>query len=136
MDAIQLSQLWTAGAVLAGFHMTALTWRISREVAMEAEDEETWTTLADGIVAASFLILVIGVFIAPLSGTASTVMAAKLLAISLMVFACAPFVLAGHYNLYCAWGKCAIRSRVTKQECASVVISTVAVGCGTWWILG
>ena len=135
MDAIQLSQLWTAGAVLAGFQLTALAWRINREVAMEAEDEETWTTLADGIVAASFLTLVVGVFAAPLSGAASTAMAAKLLAVALMVFACSPFVLAGHYNLYCSWGKDTSRPRVTKQEWASVVISTVAVACGTWWVL-
>ena len=37
MESIQLSQLWTAAAVLAGFQVTALTWRLNREVAMEAE---------------------------------------------------------------------------------------------------
>ena len=55
MEAIQLPQLWTVGAVLAGFQVAALTWRINREASMETEDETTWVTLANGFVAASFV---------------------------------------------------------------------------------
>ena len=116
MESIQLSQLWTAAAVLAGFQVTALTWRLNREVAMEAEDETTWVTLPDGYVAASFLVVVVGVFAAPISGSASTEMAAKLLGVAMLVFGASPFVLAGHYSLYCSWGRNGPRPRVTKQE--------------------
>ena len=136
MEVIQLPQLWTAGAVLAGFQIAALTWRINREVSMEAEDETTWVTLADAFVAASFLILVVGVFLAPLSGSTSTQMAAKLLGTALMLFTASPFVLAAHYNLYCSWGKNDCRPRVTRQEWLVSGVSTILIACGAWWILG
>ena len=136
MEAIQLPQLWTVGAVLAGFQVAALTWRINREVSMETEDETTWVTLADGFVAASFLVLIIAVFLAPLSESTSTQMAAKWLGIALMLFTASPFVLAGHYNLYCSWDKNRCRPRVTKQEGFASVVSIILVGCGAWWILG
>ena len=51
MEQINLSQLWTAAAVLAGFQFTALIWRISREVEMEASGEQTWLTLSDYVAA-------------------------------------------------------------------------------------
>ena len=135
MESVQLSQLWTAAAVLAGFQVTALTWRLNREVAMEAESERTWVTLPDGFVAVSFLVVVVGVFAAPLSGTASTNMAAKLFGLAMIVFAAFPFVLAGHYNLYCSWGKSGPRPRVTKQEWVAAVVSTGLVVGGAWWVL-
>lgn len=47
METIAMSQLWTVAGVLAGFQIAALTWRINREIAMEADDERTWLTLPD-----------------------------------------------------------------------------------------
>ena len=135
MESVQLSQVWTAAAVLAGFQVTALTWRLNREVAMEGGSERTWVTLPDGYVAISFLVVVVGVFAAPLSGAASTDMAAKLLGVAMIVFAACPFVLAGHYNLYCSWGKSGPRPRVTKQEWAAAGVSTALSVGGTSWIL-
>ena len=135
MESIQLSQLWTAAAVLAGFQVTALTWRLNREVAMEAEGKTTWVTLPDGYVAASFLVVVVGVFAAPISGSASTEMAAKLLGVAMLVFGASPFVLAGHYNLYCSWDKKGTRPRFTKQEWTAAGVS-ILLGAGVaWWIL-
>ena len=135
VDSIQLSQLWTAAAVLAGFQITALTWRLNREVTMEAESERTWATLPDVFVAVSFLVVVVGVFAAPLSGSASTDMAAKLLGIAMLMFSAFPFVLAGHYNLYCSWGKSRPRPRVTKQEWVAAGVSILLAIGGIWWIL-
>ena len=135
LESIQLSQLWTAAAVLAGFQVTALTWRLNREVAMEFKSERTWVTLPDGFVASSFLIVVVGVFAAPLSGTATTEMAAKLFGIAMLVFAASPFVLAGHYNLYCSWGKNGPRTHVTKQERTAAGVTTLLCAGGAWWIL-
>ena len=135
METIQLSQLWTAAAVLVGFQITALTWRLNREVAMEASSERTWATLPDGFVATSFLVVVIGVFAAPLSGAASTDFAAKLFGVAMLIFAAFPFALAGHYNLYCSWGKGRPRPRMTKQEGVAASLS-IALGVGgAWWIL-
>ena len=41
MEMINLSELWTAAAVLVGFQVTALTWRINRELSMESQGETT-----------------------------------------------------------------------------------------------
>ena len=136
MESIQLSQLWTPAAVLAGFQLTALTWRLNREITMERDCEPTWATLADLFVAVSFLVIVVGVFAAPLSGTASsTNMAPKLFVVAMIIFAACPFVLAGHYNLYCSWGKsCCGRPRVTKQELAAVGVSIALGAGGVLWV--
>ena len=135
MDSIQLSQLWTAATVLAGFQVAALAWRIKREVEMEEAEESTWATVTDGFVTASFLIVIVGVFVAPIAGSVSTGMAAKLLGVAMILFALSPFVLAGHYNLYCSWGKKLPRRRVTKQEWAATGVSVLLVIGGALWVL-
>ena len=122
MEQISLPQLWTAAAVLAGFQFTALTWRISREVGMEASREQTWLTLSDGVTAISFLILVLGVFVIPALDIYSITVAARVLGTALILFASYPFILAGHCNLYCRWGKTVPRHRVTKQELIALTL--------------
>ena len=47
----------------------ALAWRIRREISIEAEDETTWITLAGIFIAVSFLVLIGGVFLAPMQRT-------------------------------------------------------------------
>ena len=103
IESLNLSQIWTVAATLGGFQVVALAWRISREVYMEERNETTWLTLADGLVALSFLVLIGGVFLSPMWGVPTT-HAVKLLGLALVIFAPSVFVLAGHYNLYCDWG--------------------------------
>lgn len=136
MELINLSQLWTAAAVLTGFQITALSWRIKRELSMEAEGETTWLTLADYLVAASFLVLVFGVFASPIFGTVTTDVAAKMFGVALILFTSSTFVLAGHYDLFCNWGKKQPRNRTTKQEWAAIGISGVVLAAYLiWWAL-
>ena len=136
MELINLSQLWTAAAVLTGFQITALSWRIKRELSMEAKGEPTWLTLADYLVAASFLVLVFGVFGSPIFGTLSTDSAAKMFGIALTLFTSSTFVLAGHYDLFCGWGKKRPRNRITKQEWAAFGISVILIVIYlVWWAL-
>ena len=106
---------------------------------MELRGERTWLTVADGAVGVSFLVIALGVFVAPVSGSISVNMAAKFFGMSSLLFAVVPFILAGHYNLYCSWGKykrrrLARRDRVTKQEWAAIVVSCALVTSGAWWI--
>ena len=106
---------------------------------MERRGERTWLTVADGFVGVSFLLIAFGVFAAPVAGSASVNMAAKLFGIASVMFAVVPIILAGHYNLYCSWGKCrpgqlARRGRVTKQEGAAIGVSCILVASGAWWI--
>ena len=139
MESITISQLWTVAGLLAGFQIAALGWRINREIAMEADDERTWLTLPDALVTVSFVLVVVA-FVTSFSGSLSTGTVAKLLGTSLMVFAASPFVLAGHYNLYCQWGKYnqwgnpIPRDPITNQERATFVILLFPVGFGIWWI--
>lgn len=134
MESIGLTQLWTVAGVLAGFQAGALIWRINREIAMESVDERTWLTLPDAIATVSFFVLGVGVFLVPLSHTISTESVAKLLGTSIVVFATYPFVLAGHYNLYCSWGKKLRRDRVTKQEWVAFAIAKLLIVGGVLWI--
>ena len=134
MELIDLSQLWTAAAVLTGFQVTALSWRIKRELDMESRSERTWLTSADLFAAVSLLVVVFGVFAAPIFGAASTDVAAKLLGIALVLFTSSMFVLAGHYDLYCRWGKKLPRDRTTRQEWAAIGFSLVILAVyGAWW---
>ena len=136
MDSIQLSQLWTVAAVLFGLQIAALAWRIRRETYMEATGETTWITLADLLVAASFLVSVVFVFVAPLSGFASTAFGTKMFGVALMMFAASPFVLAGHYNLYPFRNRSEDEPRpnVTGQEWATFSLSILLVTGGACWI--
>ena len=102
VDSINLPQLWTVAAMLGGFQVAALSWRINREVVMESMEERTWVTWADFFVALSFFVLVGGVFLSPLWGV-STSIAVKLFGPTLTLFAPSVFILAGHYNLYGEW---------------------------------
>ena len=131
---IELPQLWTAAVVLAGFQIAALTWRIRREIEMEDEGEETWVTSADGFVSASLFVLIGGVFCGPALGVVEKDLAGKLFGLALMLFACSPIILAGHYNLYCRWDKDRSRDRLTKQEMAAIGFATLLLlGYAAWW---
>ncbi len=123
--------------MVAGFQITALGWRIQREIVMEGRDERTWLTASDFLVGGSFLLLVGGVFAAPLLGGVPVDTAAKFFGLALTGFAASPFVLAGHYNLYCSWYKRRRRPRLTPQE-AVVTVVTLALlgGYGAWWGFG
>ena len=129
-----MGDLWTVASVLAGFQLAAVGFRINRELFMEARCETTWLTLADGLVGLSLLVLVFGVFAAPMFGTADANLAERLLGLSLVLFVSAGFVLVGHYNLYGSWGRNCSRDQVTKQECAAVVFALLMLGgYGVWW---
>ena len=134
MESITLPQLWTVAAVLAGFQVNALTWRFKREISMEEKGYLTWITLADDIVLGSFLVLVIGVFVVPVGGSISIGTVAKLLGTAITLFAAFPLVLAGHYNLYCSWGKKGPRLWATKQEWTATGISAPLIAIGLCWI--
>ncbi len=141
---IEIGELWTVAAVLAGFQVNALVWRISRELQMESQSERVWLTLADGMIMVSLLLLAFGVFAAPMMGAASLDLAIRLCGLSLTIFVSMAFVFAGHYNLYSdrlwvdyvAPGKKAPRGQVTRQEVLGLAIALLTIGAyGIWWYL-
>ena len=117
VQSIDLAQLWTVAVVLVGFEVAALAWRFNRELAMEADDQPTWLTFADLFVGLSVLVLVFGVFAAPLFGTLTTYWAVRLFGLSLVFFVSSAVVLAGHYNLYCELG---VKYRPDGTRCGPV----------------
>ena len=139
METVQLSHIWTAGAVLLGFQIAAFTWRINREVSMGDKGDVTWLTLSDGLVGLSFFWMVAFVFAVPLKMDVSAELTARFLGVGIFLFAVHPVVLAGHYNLYCSWGKNEGenkgRPRITKQEITVFLGSVVLVLGASWWLL-
>lgn len=129
MESLELSDLWSTAAILAGFQVVVLAWRIKREIAMEAEGARTWVTLADGFVALSFLVLVLGVFAGPVLKIVSADIATKIFGGALLLFAPYPFVLAAHYNLLGSWGG------VTKQECVTAGVAVAAILSVIAWVI-
>ena len=120
MNDLSISSLWTVAAVVFGFQLAALSWRLTREVSMESRGERIWVTFTDVIVLLSVLILVVGVFLLPILVDISTGNAAKLFGLSLVLLASAPIVLAGHYNLF--RHQEGPRDQVTTQEKWSLMV--------------
>ena len=156
MAGLELHQLWTVGAVVAGFQVAALTWRINREIYVEERrlrgsdrirrgartsglasaslnhsdnlaTEPTWVTVADLVVFASFLVLIGGVFALPAVRQSSIELATELLGLSLLMFGLSQAVLAGHYNLYCSNRHSSSRIWITFQEKVASAISFILV---------
>lgn len=137
MESIELSHLWTAAAVVAGFQLAAFSWRLNRELNMEMLGYKTWLTVADILVVASFLLLVAGVFAAPVLSALPVDTAARLFGLAFVGFATSPMILAGHYNLYGPWRKRTPRPWVTSQEWVAIPVAAVfLVGYVIWWVIG
>ena len=99
-DDVTIFHIWAVAAVLLGFQMAALAWRLNRELYKGEQKEITWIPWADRIIFASMLTLIGGVFIAPLLGNTSLEWAAWLFGLALVLFALTPVVIAGHYDLF------------------------------------
>jgi hypothetical protein len=115
---IPLATVWSAGGVIAGFQVAAFTLRMNREIAVGDQQRITWLPPADFVNLASLAITLLGVFVAPISGLYGEVSAAKVLGLSLILLACYPFSLAGHYELFNyrtgrSFGICPFQERVS-----------------------
>ena len=93
METIELSHLWTAAAVVAGFQLVAFSWRLNRELNMEMLGFRTRLTVADILVVASFLLLVAGVFAAPVLSVLPVDTGARLFGLAFVGFATSPIIL-------------------------------------------
>lgn len=128
MAELSIFQLWTVAAVLFGFQLAALTWRLNRELDMASRHERIWIPYPDRMVYLSVLILVGGVFIAPFLGNLPLRWAVWLFGLALVIFAATPPVLAGHYDMYryTAWVNG--RPLVTPQEKKALFVVWLLIG--------
>lgn len=96
-----MSEIWPAGAVLLGFQLTALGWRLNREIRMGELRRRTWITIADYLTYLSVIILVLGVFLLPpFLDDMHRGWVSWLFGLALIIFAATPPVIAGHYELF------------------------------------
>jgi heme O synthase-like polyprenyltransferase len=106
---------WTIATALFIAQLTGLVWRIRREVEMESLCERIWITASDYFVILSMVILIGGVFIAPIFGSSLKYVVIALI-FSIFFLAFAPIILIGHYRLLPFWRERGPRSLVTNQE--------------------
>jgi hypothetical protein len=95
-----LGDFWPTAGVIAGFQVTAFTFRLNRELQMGDHGAPTWLPPADYVNLASLAFTLAAVFVAPIMGIYGEPVAAQALGLSLVLLACYPFALAGHYELF------------------------------------
>ena len=127
-DDVTIFHLWTVAAVVLGFQMAAIAWRVNRELYAEQKRARTWIPWADRMIYFSVLILIGGVFIAPLLGDVSLRWAVWLFGLALVIFAATPPVIAGHYNLYRYDPDRIGRPGTTTQEKWALGVVSLAIG--------
>ncbi len=130
---MELKDLWTVGAVLMGFQLTAFTWRTTRELngrdlreeyhAEQNQDVNRWFPPADYLNLASLLVIVGGVFLAPILRLGSIRFAERALGLSAILFIGYPFAVLGHYNLLFRKGTALRGEFSTVQEKAVIVVT-------------
>jgi hypothetical protein len=98
-DSIKMGEVWTAAAVLIGFQVTVFLWRLQRELELARRKGPNWFPPADylnlfSLLTAS-LVLVLPTIIPAMAARG----AARVLALSVILFVGYPFALVGHYGL-------------------------------------
>ena len=132
-----MTELWPAGAVLLGFQLAALGWRLNREIRMSERKRRTWITIADYMTYLSVIILVLGVFLLPpFLDDMHDGWVSWLFGLALIVFAVTPPVIAGHYELYSR--KERSYDYITTQERWALVPALVVIAAyftvGLFWV--
>ena len=121
VESIMSFPFWTMATALFIAQLTGLVWRIRREVEMESLGERVWITASDYFVILSMLILICGVFIAPIFGLNLKYVVLSL-TFSIFFLAFAPILLVGHYQLLPFWGEEGPIKLFTRQE--KFIVST------------
>lgn len=129
MDSV--ANLWTAGGVLLGFMVTSFLWRISQEVAVANRNDISWVPPADYVNLAGMVVVVMGVFLAPLLSIGGGRAPAFALGLGAILFVGHCFALAGHYELYNNKSKRTYRYFPFQEKVAIIVVALAVAGyCG------
>jgi len=93
--------LWTAGGVLLGFQVSALWWRVQREVGMKSDSGAAIRiSPSDYLNLAAMVVLVAGVFLYPTIANTFPRVTKVCLGVSTILFLGHAFALVGHYELF------------------------------------
>ena len=97
---IGVSELWTAAGVLLGFQVTSFLWRITQEAEVSDRGDICWLPAADLVNLAGMLVVVAGVFLAPILGIGAERVPSQAFGLAVLLFVGHCFALAGHYELF------------------------------------
>ncbi len=123
----------SAAGVLVGFQVAAFTLRINREIEVGDRGGRTWLPAADYVNLVSMTVALVGFFIAPIMGFYGEPTAAKALGLSLVLLACYPYALAGHYELFPgarvepSTGEKRTRDYCPRQEKSAITVTLLLV---------
>jgi hypothetical protein len=132
-DTVQLGTLWSAAGVVAGFQIAAFTWRITREIKMSDEGESVWLPLADVLNLLSLGVTLIGVFTASTLGLIGTDSTRLLFGWAVVLLACWPLAVAGHYELFSRRPRRRPAPYATRQEVLAV--GTGVLLSAVYWLI-
>lgn len=94
--------VWIAAGIVVGFTVTAFTFRINWESEIRTSappgERKYWLPPADFVLLAALVVVLIGVFVAPVLGVGLT-FARYALGFAFLLLAGYPFALAGHYDI-------------------------------------
>ena len=126
---------WTAGGVLLGFQVTAMWWRVQREVSISKPNIPIRISPADYLNLAAMMVLGIGVFIYPTLFTPAPDVQRLALGLSSILFIGHAFGLIAHYDLFnpntARPGKYCPRPEkfaVTATAAAAIIYLLLAIG--------
>lgn len=94
-----IETVWPVAAIVVGFQLAGVSWRIQREISMREKGELVWLPPVDWLNLTALVITVAGVFVAPSLDLGSDAMARHAFALALILLGGYPFALAGHYGL-------------------------------------
>jgi len=92
--------LWTAGGVLLGFQVSALWWRVQREVGQAEPGVPICVSASDYVNLAAMVVLVAGVFLYPTIADSFPKVTKVAFGVSTILFLGHAFALVGHYELF------------------------------------
>ena len=96
---VDMKSLWIISGILLGFQFNAFYWRIARE-SKAPEHVVTWISPADIVNLVSMMVMLFGVFLAPIMGFAKTATVIKIFGLSIILFVGHIFAMAAHYELF------------------------------------
>ncbi|MFC2167091.1 hypothetical protein ACFLQZ_03920 [Acidobacteriota bacterium] len=123
---ITYQDIWIAAGVLIGFQIYSFAWRISREVKVGEQKDNTWLPPAEILNLISMVVASLGVFALPILELVNYQFMKYSFGLAVILFVGYPFVLAGHYDLYNRKTKRSFKY-FPKQEKVAVLIVCVFV---------
>ena len=125
---VGLIDLWTPAGVLLGFQITLIYWRLERETGVGDKGDITWLAPADYLGILATIVLLVGAFLAPLSGLVGVRFAGGALGLGAILFVGHLLGLCGHYEVFDATRPRSFVRFPRQEKVAVTLAALVALG--------